>query len=255
VPHFKLTLAYDGTSAVGWQRQAEGTAIQQLLEDVLAILEGAPVTVHGAGRTDAGVHAQGQVASVTLTRAIDAPTLTRAMNAHLPETVRVLDAVEMPPAFHARFDAVSKTYRYRIWNAAVLNPFERHYAWHVPEPRLDVRAMAAAAQALEGRHDFAAFQASGSPTRMTVREIFSSTVVRDDELVTYEVSGEGFLRHMVRSIVGTLVEVGRGKRPPAWMHDVIASRSRIEAGRTVPPHGLVLVRVEYAAPEGVRPDL
>jgi tRNA pseudouridine38-40 synthase len=248
VPHFKLTLAYDGTGSVGWQRQAEGTAIQQLLEDVLAILEGAPVTVHGAGRTDAGVHALGQVASVTLNRSIDAGTLTRALNAHLPETVRVLEAVDMPPAFHARFDARSKTYRYRIWNAPVLSPFERHYAWHVPEPRLDVPAMAAAARALEGRHDFAAFQASGSPTTMTVREIFSSTIVRDAALVTYEVSGEGFLRHMVRSIVGTLVEVGRGRRPPESIRDVIASRSRIEAGRTVPPHGLVLVRVEYPPP-------
>jgi tRNA pseudouridine38-40 synthase len=248
VPHFKLTLAYDGTALVGWQRQAEGTAIQQLLEDVLAILEGAPVTVHGAGRTDAGVHALGQVASVTLARAIDAQTLTRAMNAHLPETVRVLDAVEMPPAFHARFDAVAKTYRYRIWNTPVSSPFERYYAWHVPDPQLDVPAMALAARALEGRHDFASFQASGSPTTMTVREIFSSAITRDGALITYEVSGEGFLRHMVRSIVGTLVEVGRGRKPPEWMREVIASRSRIEAGRTVPPHGLVLVKVDYPAP-------
>jgi tRNA pseudouridine38-40 synthase len=245
VAHFKLTLAYDGTASVGWQRQAAGTSIQQLLEDVLAILEGAPVTVQGAGRTDAGVHALGQVASVTLTRAIGAHTLRRAINAHLPETVRVLEAVEVPPGFHARFDALAKTYRYRIWNTPVLSPFERHYAWHVPEPSLDVAAMAIAARALEGRHDFVSFQASGSPTTMTVREIFSSTIVRDAALITYEVSGEGFLRHMVRSIVGTLVEVGRRRRPPEWMREVIAAHSRIEAGRTVPPHGLVLVRVDY----------
>jgi len=245
MPSFKLTIAYDGAGFVGWQRQANGQSIQGLLERAMAALDGRDVAVVGAGRTDAGVHAIGQVASVTLERDIDAPALVRAVNAGLPQTIRVTNAVEVPAAFHARFDARLKTYRYRIWNGDVMNPFERAYAWHVPSPRLDERAMDEASRALEGRHDFAAFQTAGTNTDGTERTVRSSRLTRDENLITYEISGDGFLRHMVRAIVGTLVDVGRGRVPPSSMADVIASTNRARAGRTAPPEGLFLVRVDY----------
>jgi tRNA pseudouridine38-40 synthase len=261
VPTFKLTIAYDGSGFVGWQRQATGTSVQGLLEDALSELDGRHVDVTGAGRTDAGVHALGQVASVSLERAIDPHTLMRAVNSRLPASIRIVDAADAAPSFHARFDARSKTYCYRIWNGEVMNPFERAYVWHVPSPALDVAAMASAATLLEGRHDFAAFQAAGTDTRTTEREVFSSRVRAGSDLVqspgdplfhakapgliTYEIAGAGFLRHMVRAIVGTLVEVGRGRRPPAWVGEVLRSRDRSEAGPTAPAQGLILVSLEY----------
>lgn len=254
MPHFKLTLAYDGAGFVGWQRQADGVSVQGLVENALAALEGSPVTLAGAGRTDAGVHALGQVATVSLTRVIDAATLVRAANAHLPPGVRILAAHEVAPTFHARFSATAKTYRYRIWNAEVLNPFERGHVWHVPAPVLDREAMSAAATRLEGRHDFAAFHGAGTTPRTTERTMFRSRITgaergEREPLVTYEVRGEGFLRHMVRSIVGTLVEIGSGRHGASWMRDVLESRSRALAGRTAPPEGLFLVGVEYDTPD------
>src|SRR5712692_7625859 len=175
MPTFKITLAYDGTGFVGWQRQASGPSIQGLLEDALRELDERAVTVIGAGRTDAGVHALGQVAGFALERAMAPEVVVRALNARLPETIRVLTATEAPAAFHARFNARKKTYRYRIWCGEVMSPFERAYAWHVIGP-LDVEQMAAAARLIEGRHDFAAFQGAGSATRTTEREVFSSSV-------------------------------------------------------------------------------
>jgi len=245
MPRFKIVLAYDGTDFVGWQRQASGTSIQGLLEDALRALDDRAVTVTGAGRTDAGVHALGQVAAFSLERAIDAGALVRAVNARLPEAVRVLTACEAAAAFNPRFDARAKTYRYRIWNGAVLSPFERRYAWHVPGA-LDADAMAAAARRLEGRHDFAAFQAAGSEVATTERTIFSSRLSTSGaDVISYDISGDGFLRHMVRSMVGTLVEIGRGRRRVEWIDDVLASRDRAAAGPTVPAAGLFLVSVDY----------
>ena len=244
---FKITLAYDGTDYVGWQRQANGISIQALIEDALRVLDGGDVTVAGAGRTDAGVHALGQVASFTLARELRPDALLRAINAHLPPDIRALSAEEAPPGFHPRFGARRKTYRYRVWNGDVLSPFERAYAWHVPGP-LDVEAMRAAARLLEGRHDFAAFQATGSSVATTEREIFQSAIGNlQSAMLVYEVAGSGFLRHMVRIIVGSLVEVGRGRQPVEWIGAVIASRDRTAAGPTAPPHGLFLVGVDYAA--------
>ena len=260
---FKLTLAYDGTDYIGWQRQASGTSIQGLLEDALAELEGREVAVAGAGRTDAGVHALGQVASFALERSIDTGTLVRALNAHLPVDVRVLSACEAAASFHARFDARSKTYRYRIWNGDVLNPFERRYVWHVVGS-LDVPAMTAAVRLLEGTHDFAAFQGTGSDAATSVRTIFHSSIqsaIRpstgsgrpelaegrypQSAMIELTLEGDGFLRHMVRAIVGSLVDVGRGRRDPSWLGDVLASKTRAMAGQTAPAHGLALVSVSY----------
>ncbi len=240
----KLTLQYDGTEYVGWQRQASGVSIQALLEEALAPLEGAPVTVTGAGRTDAGVHALAQVASVPLTVAVDEDTLQRALNHKLPADVRVVSVERAPDGFHARFAARAKTYEYRIVNGPFLSPFERRYAWHLPHP-LNVGAMQAAAAALVGTHDFAAFQGAGGSVKTTERQITSLEVDFDSPHLSIVVSADGFLRHMVRTIAGTLVEVGAGRATPAWVAEVLESRDRSRAGPTAPAHGLFLVSVDY----------
>jgi len=249
MPSYRITVAYDGTDFVGWQRQAAGVSIQGVIEEALRELDGRDVTVVGAGRTDAGVHALAQVASFTLERARPADTVVRALNARLPETVRVLAAEEVPPSFHPQFDAHAKRYRYRMWNGDVLPPFERQYAWHVPGA-LDVEAMDRAAHLLEGEHDFAAFQSSGSDVETTVRRVFESTIRTESAILVYEIVGNGFLRHMVRAIAGSLVEVGRGRRPAEWIAAVLQSRERGCAGRSAPARGLFLVGIDYDVHSG-----
>jgi tRNA pseudouridine38-40 synthase len=242
----KLTIQYDGTNYVGWQRQASGVSIQGLIEDALAPIEGRPVTIHGAGRTDAGVHALAQVASVSLASSLDEGTLGRALNAVLPADVRIIGVEGVPDSFHARFSATGKTYEYRIFNGPVVSPFLFRYVWHVAQP-LDVDAMRASSQPLVGRHDFAAFQAAGSDVLSTERTIES--IAWDaggvDRPLVIRVSGDGFLRHMVRNIVGTLVEVGTGRWDGRRPLETLESRSRPKAGRTAPAQGLFLVSVRY----------
>jgi tRNA pseudouridine38-40 synthase len=240
----KLTLEYDGTSYVGWQRQAEGVSIQGLLEDALAPFEGVPVTVHGAGRTDAGVHALGQVASVSMAAPHDAGTLQRALNAVLPPDVRVLSVEEAPAGFHARFDAVSKIYEYRIATGPFVSALEYRYVWHVPGA-LDVEAMRAGARMLVGTHDFSAFQSSGGEAGSAERTMLSIAIecVRSGLLIRVE--GNGFLRHMVRTIAGTLVDVGLGRWPASRVGDILSGRDRRQAGRAAPAGGLFLISVQY----------
>ena len=242
----RLTIEYDGTNYVGWQRQAEGVSIQGLLEEALQPFEGEPLTVHGAGRTDAGVHALAQVASVRTRTLHDARTLRRALNAVLPTDVRVVSVEDAPPEFHARFDAVSKTYAYRIANAPVVSAFEHRFVWHVPGA-LNVEAMHQGAQALLGRHDFAAFQSTGGDVHTTERTILSIAVEPERGLtpLVIRVTGDGFLRHMVRSIAGTLVDVGLGRWQPSEVGRILAGRDRSRAGRAAPASGLFLVRVDY----------
>ncbi len=258
----KLTLVYDGAPFVGWQRQAEGISVQGLIEEALARIEGARVALVGAGRTDAGVHACGQVASVKLTSAIDSAALGRALNAALPPEIRVTAVDEVASTFHARYSAASKTYRYQIVNGPITTPFEWRYAWHVSE-RLDVERMGEAAAHFEGEHDFAAFRASGGSARTSVRRVYTSSLSQvhalpggwpaacafvdrpDTRRLVYEVRATGFLRHMVRAIVGTLVEIGAGRREPASIEQAFASGVRTAAGPTAPACGLWLVGVEY----------
>jgi tRNA pseudouridine38-40 synthase len=243
----KLTLQYDGTDYVGWQRQSNGVSVQGVLEDALAPIEGAPVTVHGAGRTDAGVHALGQVASVTLTCDIAEPTLARALNAVLPVDVRVLAVEAMDETFHARFSSRAKTYEYRIVNAPLVSVFLQRYVWHVPQP-LDIEAMRTAAGPLVGTHDFAGFQGSGANVATTERTILALDVEDGggfDLPLVIRVSGDGFLRHMVRTIAGTLVEVGIGRWDPWTLLAVLESRDRTQAGPTAPAKGLFLAGVAY----------
>lgn len=248
----KLTIAYEGSEYVGWQRQPNGRSIQGQLEDSFRRIEGAPVTIIGAGRTDAGVHALGQVASTQITHAIEVADLVRALNAMLPTDIRVLEAIEMPNTFNARKSVVSKVYRYRVIIGPFVSPFERRYAWHIEKP-LDCLAMRDGGEAFLGEHDFAGFQAAGSEVKTSVRRISRLDVNEVDldrtagggRLMTIEVEGNGFLRHMVRTIVGTLVEVGTQQRVPADVAQVLALRNRAKAGPTAPAEGLFLVRVNY----------
>jgi tRNA pseudouridine38-40 synthase len=252
---FKVTLSYDGTDFSGFQRQANARSVQAELEAALAPIERAPVTVAGAGRTDAGVHALGQVASFKLTSGITENALFQALNATLPEDVRVLSAEAAPPGFHARFSARSKVYRYRISNTRVMSPFQRRYAWHISR-KLDLEAMRAAARELLGEHDFSSFQATGarnakkvktSRRTLTHSEWTEESLAGGGRLLTYEIAGTGFLKYMVRNVIGTLVEVGDGRRTPKSIRDLVLSRNRASAGPTAPPSGLYLVRVDYDA--------
>jgi tRNA pseudouridine38-40 synthase len=253
----KLTIAYDGTDFAGWQRQTADRTVQATIEDALAPIEGGPIVITGSGRTDAGVHAVGQVASVSLESTIANDTLQRALNATLPPDVRIMRVEDVPAGFNARFDARQKTYHYTIYSGTVLPPMLRRQVWHVKGP-LDADGMNAAAALLIGTHDFAAFQASGGEVATTVRELTVSRVTRAGagsaegaqgadvpNVLLYEVTGSGFLRHMVRTIVGTLVDVGRGRRRVDDMHAILASGDRGRASATAPAQGLTLWEVEY----------
>lgn len=243
----RLTLQYDGAAYRGWQLQPEGPTIQGALEAALAAMAGAPVRAHGAGRTDAGVHARAQVAhfDTGLTHA-DA-VWVRALNAHLPRDIAVTAAREVADGFHARHSALSKHYRYRILNRPVRCPFRRGLCWFVPVD-LDVEAMARAAGHLVGTHDFTSFRASGCGARSPVRRLDRAAVARDGDEIVIDLVAGGFLKQMARNVVGSLVEVGRGRRPASWLADVLEARDRRRAGETAPAWGLVLVAVTYPPP-------
>ncbi|SHJ07096.1 tRNA pseudouridine(38-40) synthase TruA [Desulfofundulus thermosubterraneus] len=246
--NIKLTIAYDGTNYHGFQEQ-RGTGlvtIQEVLEKCLRRLAGREIRVTGAGRTDAGVHARGQVVNFDAAGwNIPAERIVLALNGMLPRDIAALEAEEVGPEFHARYSALAKTYRYTIYNSRIPSPFWRLYSHFVPRP-LDVQAMAGAAQWLVGTHDFASFQAAGSPVKHTVRTLFSVDVCREGKEVIHLIfRGNGFLYNMVRIMVGTLIEVGLGKRDPDDIPAILAARNRTRAGPTAPPEGLCLERVEY----------
>lgn len=249
--YFKLTIAYDGTDFHGWQIQAEKPTIQGEIVNVLRRLTQEHIYLHGAGRTDAGVHALGQVGSFRTQAALSAEEFQRALNALLPPTIRIVGAEEVGPDFDARWSARGKIYRYRIYRGRVVPPMIWRYVLHYPFP-LDEDAMRAAAARFAGTHDFASFAAStGSEEddkeRSTEREIFSTELVRsaDNEELVFTVHGRSFLRYMVRKMVGTLLDVGRGKLTPDDIDRLYELRDRSKSGPTVPPQGLVMVEVQH----------
>ncbi len=245
---FKLIVAYEGTAYQGWQVQLDAPTIQAELQRALQTVTNESIRVTASGRTDAGVHALGQVVSFDSSTSHSPDTILRALNANLPHDIRVLEVKVAADGFHAIRDAVSKRYRYCIQDGGIADPFLRGLCWHLPQ-RVDEDALQAAANLLLGKHDFASYQAAGSPRASTVRTIFDFTVTRQSrelcDLIVMEIAADGFLYNMVRNLVGTLVEVGRGSRPIQWPHEVLTAKDRTLAGSTAPPHGLFLVAVEY----------
>jgi tRNA pseudouridine38-40 synthase len=240
----KITIQYDGTNYHGWQIQPNGRTVQSELTRVLSLLDQRYVIVHGAGRTDAGVHATGQVASFLLERDFAPDQLRDAINGNLDRDIRVLDVEFVEEGFNARFSARLKTYHYRVWTATVVSPFVYRYVYHYRGP-LDVDQMRQAAASLVGEHDFSAFTALNSDATSHVRNLVQLDVETDETGVTIIAASEGFLRYMVRTIAGTLIEVGRSRRSARSVADVLQSRSRANAGWTAPAAGLTLVRVDY----------
>jgi tRNA pseudouridine38-40 synthase len=243
--NIRLLLEYDGTGYHGWQRQLDAATIQGVLEDAVARLTQERVAIIGSGRTDAGVHARGQVANFRTDSAIPLQAFHQGLNSLLPRDIAVLEASEAEPAFHARKSARAKTYEYRILNRPDRSPLYRHYAWWIA-PRLDLAAMAEAAAALIGEHDFTAFRASGSDNINPVRRVLAADWREEPGgWLSFTITATGFLRGMVRSLVGTMVEVGRGKAPPSALAQLLTTGARHLAGSTAPPQGLYLVEVFY----------
>jgi tRNA pseudouridine38-40 synthase len=245
VQRWRLLLEYDGAPFVGWQRQARGLSVQGVLEEAVARLSGETATLVGGGRTDAGVHARGQVAHLDLARPFPPERLAAGLNAHLrPHPVAVLEARPVPAGFHARFDAVRRTYLYRILDRRAPPALERGRVWHLPL-RLDAEAMHDAAQALVGRHDFTSFRSSECQAASPLKTLALVHVRRVGGLVEVRTSARSFLHHQVRTIVGTLVRVGLGKEDLGHPARVLAARDRRAAGPTAPACGLCLERIDY----------
>lgn len=240
----RLTLSYDGTAYHGWQIQASQPTIQGILREACRRLFGRPVTVVGASRTDAGVHALGQVASLVVESRLHPLAIRSALNSYLPPDIRVTALPEAPAGFDARRRALSKRYVYLIDNRAVPNPLLRRYAWHVPQP-LDLGGMATGLRSLRGKHDFSAFCAAAGRGRTPTCTLYSGRLVRRRGFVAIFLSADSFLHHMVRNVVGSLVEIGRGQRRPEWMAELLGGRDRTRGGPTAPAHGLTLLRVTY----------
>ncbi|CAN5891769.1 tRNA pseudouridine(38-40) synthase TruA [soil metagenome] len=247
----RLVVEYDGSQLSGWQRQANAPTVQQHLEETLEQMLQHQVHVAGASRTDAGVHARGQVCAFSTEKMIPLHGIRRGLNSLLPDSIAVRVAEEVAEDFHPRFQSTGKHYRYTILNAPDRSPRWRHRAWHVPLP-LDVEAMREGARALVGDHDFAAFRATGCSARTTVRRISDVSISPTDEVLIVDVRGNAFLRNMVRILVGTLAEVGSGDRPAVQVAEIRDSLDRTQAGKTAPPQGLELMEVRY---DGVRPKV
>jgi tRNA pseudouridine38-40 synthase len=243
--NIKVVLEYDGADFAGWQQQAKGRTVEGELRRALRSITGSDVTVYAAGRTDAGAHAEGQVANFHTDGRITPSRLMAALNARLPDDVAVLSAEEVDETFHARYGAKWRRYRYRYLDRPAKPALERGRCWHMRGGRLEERAMAPAAKALVGRHDWTTFCSASEPARDRVREMRSATVVRCGDFVELELVAEGFLRGLVRSIAGALAEVGRGERPPEWVGEVLEARDRRQAPRTAPAGGLTLMEVIY----------
>jgi tRNA pseudouridine38-40 synthase len=245
VPRYRLIIEYDGAAYSGWQRQDNGPSIQGALEEAATALDEAPVLVIGAGRTDAGVHATGQVAHLDLVKTIRAEKVRDAINAHLrPHAIAVLDAFDAPPEFHARFDATARSYLYRIINRRADLALERNRAWRLAAP-LDAALMHEAAQALVGRHDFTTFRDANCQADTPVKTLREISVERHDDEIQVRTSARSFLHRQVRSMVGSLVEVGRGRESTNWIAEILAAADRTRCGPVAPADGLYLTGVSY----------
>lgn len=242
--NYRITLAYDGTNYHGWQMQRERVTIQGLLEEALAKFAGERVIAHAASRTDAGVHAEGQVASFKLARAWRGADLRRALNANLPFDIRVTEAAPVTDDFHPRVNAKSKTYRYRVFTGEVMSPFWLRYAWHEPRP-LDLELIARQLPSFLGTHDFTGFTVTDCTTRTRTRTVTEARMERDGALLNFYFSGEGFLRYQVRAMMGALIQLGRGRLQPPSISALIARRDRRLIGTDAPAAGLTLLKVEY----------
>jgi len=243
--NIRLILGYDGTGYHGWQRQKNGLTIQEAIEENLKIILGEPVIVIGSGRTDAGVHALHQVCNFKTTSDIAPESLRRGLNSLLKDDIFIFKAEYVPDEFHSRYSVRSKSYEYRIWNRREKNIFLRHYTWHVRE-RLEMDKMRECLSLLAGRHDFSSFRSTGSDNLNPVREMIRTDVSCDEEgLAIFVFEADGFLRHMVRNIVGTIVDVGKGKITLDEFAQIFSSLDRKKAGIKVPPQGLFLTMVNY----------
>lgn len=249
VRNIRLKIAYDGTHYAGWQTQPGLPTIQDSIETAIEKMTGRRPKLIGSGRTDAGVHAHGQVATFYTVAPYEPFKFQNAINAYLPETIRILDADEVPVAFHPTLDTISKRYRYTVDNSPVADPMKWRYAHHV-KTRLDEAAMWKGAAHLVGRHDFAAFQTVGSERISTMRTIFACDVFRANDEIHIEVEADGFLYNMVRSIAGTLVLVGSGRWAPELVREIVKSADRKNAGPTAPAKGLAMLWVNYDEPRG-----
>jgi len=245
VKNFKLIIEYDGTRYHGWQRQKADRTIQQEIENALAVMTGSRVPLNGSGRTDAGVHAWGQVANFLCETDLTGTVFQKGLNSILPDDIVIKDCRRVDQRFHARYDAKSKIYHYRIINRNVAPAIGRQYAWFI-RTKLDPDAMRSALAHIIGSHDFKSFEATGSPRAHTLRNIMAAGLneQRDGSLV-FKIEANGFLRYMVRNIVGTLVDVGLGKITPAGFSGILASKNRRHAGAPAPAHGLFLMEVKY----------
>jgi tRNA pseudouridine38-40 synthase len=250
--NIRLTLAYDGTPFLGWQVQPQGATVQSVLQEALARITGEQVGVKGSGRTDAGVHALGQVANFFTRSSMPPDAFVRALNSVLPPTIAVLDADVVDLRFDAQFSAVGKCYRYRVFNGRVGSPFEIKRSWHLTG-RLDIESMSAVSSLLIGNIDYSSFRGHGCVAASPFRNLTRCDVVSSGAVLTFELEADGFLRHMVRNIVGTLVDVGRGRFSTSDFPAIIAARDRTKAGVTAPAHGLYLVRVDYPENSGQAP--
>jgi tRNA pseudouridine38-40 synthase len=242
--NIKLTVEYDGTNYLGWQMQPNGPTIQSALEKAVSMFFRAPIRVTGSGRTDAGVHALGQVANFRCDREPDLHRLRRGLNALTPDDISIKEVDIVPDAFDARRDGRSRTYEYRILNRSTPSPFYLNYAWHLHDS-LDAHRMWKAIRCLEGEHDFSSFRASGCDAPHPVRTVYRASLDQSGDLLIFTIEATAFLRHMARNIVGTLVEVGRDLRTPQSFSEVLEARDRTKAGPTAPAHGLFLIEVKY----------
>jgi tRNA pseudouridine38-40 synthase len=243
--NIKLLIEYDGTNYQGWQVQPKGPTIQGILEKKLGLLTGEPIQLFGSGRTDSGVHALGQVAHFKTQSQMDIHTIQRALNSLLPHDIAIQRVEEVDEGFHARKHSKSKIYEYRILNRNLRSVFHRGYVWYIPQ-KLNLAEMKKATQSLVGEHDFSAFRTVGTPTRTTVRRVIRAEWKRGrDGLIRFEIEGNGFLKQMVRSIIGTLVEIGKGRMKAAEIRKILNSKDRKEAGPTAPAQGLFLKEVKY----------